>query len=335
MGGGMNIRSENPESGTIPGEILFKDYKMTANKTRRAFLKASACGLILPATAASAGTNTKTIRVVVWDERQPEQKQAYDSFLGNQIAEHLKGKPGLSVQSVSIEDDEKGLSPGIMRECDVLIWWGHRRQAEITPKMVQPLIERIKEGTLCLIALHSAHWSTPFVEAMYERTRIDAERALKLTAGAKVEIDYIEPAKRYTSPKNGDRLTPYIDLRKFPDGTEKASVYLPNCCFPAYRTDGKPSQMRVLKPDHPITNGLPEKFELPQTEMYAEPFHVPEPDEVVLEERWATGEWFRSGMIWKLGKGRVFYFRPGHETYPVYKEKLVLQILENAVRWLA
>jgi len=69
--------------------------------------------------------------------------------------------------------------------------------------------------------------------------------------------------------------------------------------------------------------------------MYAEPFHVPEPDEVVLEERWASGNWFRSGMVWNLGKGRVFYFRPRHETYAVFKEKLVLQILENAVRWLA
>lgn len=52
----------------------------------------------------------------------------------------------------------------------------------------------------------------------------------------------------------------------------------------------------------------------------------------MLEERWVTGEWFRSGMVWALGRGRVFYFRPGHETYPVFKEKPVLQLLENAVR---
>jgi trehalose utilization protein len=62
---------------------------------------------------------------------------------------------------------------------------------------------------------------------------------------------------------------------------------------------------------------------------------VPEPDEVILEERWATGEWFRSGAIWKLGKGRVFYFRPGHETYSVFTQGLPLMILTNAVRWLA
>ncbi len=69
--------------------------------------------------------------------------------------------------------------------------------------------------------------------------------------------------------------------------------------------------------------------------MYDEPFHVPDPDEVIFEERWPTGEWFRSGMVWTIGKGRVFYFRPGHETFPVYKQPLPLKVITNAVRWLA
>lgn len=307
---------------------------MTVNTTRREFLQATASGLIVQAAATAGDTKAKSIHVVVWDERQPEQKQAYDQFLGNQIATSLKGRSGFSVESVGLDDDEKGLSPGLIRGCDVLIWWGHKRQAEITPKMVRPLIERIKEGTLSLIALHSAHWSTPFVEAMYERSRLDAAQVLQSHADVKVEVTEREPAQRYTVPKTTDRLTPYLERSKFPNGTERATLHLPYCCFPAYRTDGKPSQVRVLKPDHPIAKGLPEKFELPQTEMYAEPFHVPEPDEVVLEERWESGDWFRSGMVWKLGKGRIVYFRPGHETFPVYKEKPVLQILENAARWL-
>jgi trehalose utilization protein len=113
------------------------------------------------------------------------------------------------------------------------------------------------------------------------------------------------------------------------------TVHLPLCCFPAYRTDGKPSTVQVKLPDHPVARGLPRTFGLPHTEMYDEPFHVPEPDEVVLEERWADGAWFRSGMAWKLGKGRVFYLRPGHETFAVFHEQPMLQLLENAVRWLA
>jgi trehalose utilization protein len=66
-----------------------------------------------------------------------------------------------------------------------------------------------------------------------------------------------------------------------------------------------------------------------------EPFHVPTADEVVFEERWEPGEWFRSGCVWTLGKGKVFYFRPGHETYPVYKQPVALKVVENAVRYLA
>ena len=68
--------------------------------------------------------------------------------------------------------------------------------------------------------------------------------------------------------------------------------------------------------------------------MYDEAHHVPTPDEVVFEERWPTGDWFRSGCVWNIGKGKVFYFRPGHETYPVYKQEAALKVVENAVRWL-
>ena len=64
-----------------------------------------------------------------------------------------------------------------LEQTDVLIWWGHKRQAEVKPEVGKKLVERIKAGSLSLIALHSAHWSTPFVEAMDERTRRDAERA--------------------------------------------------------------------------------------------------------------------------------------------------------------
>lgn len=313
---------------------LFRGQSMTAHDHRRDFLKASAAALLLQSMVAANDSKAKTVNVVIWDERQPEQKQAYSNFLGNEIAAALKDRPGLSVQSVSIDDEEKGLSPGIMRNCDVLVWWGHKRQAEITPAMIKPLIDRLLEGKLSLIALHSAHWSTPFVEAMYARTRLDAERTLNKTS-AKVEVSFVEPAKRYTTPRVGDRLTPFAELRKFPEGNVKATVHLPICCFPAYRADGKPSQLRTLISTHPIAHGLPEKVEIPHTEMYAEPFHVPEPDEVVFEERWASGDWFRSGMVWTVGKGRVFYFRPGHETYAVYKEKPMLDVIENAVRWLA
>ena len=191
---------------------------MFANHSRRDFLLASPAALALPGAAKAIPTTSQPLRVVVWDERQPEQKQAYKDFLGNQIAGYLRDRPGLTVQSVSIDDSEKGLSPAVMRGCDVLVWWGHRRQAEIAPKLVAPLIERIKEGTLALVALHSAHWSTPFMEAMNERTRQDAQKQLQ-QSHSKSAITFVDPPRRYSLPKSTDRLTPYTEWRKFPDKT--------------------------------------------------------------------------------------------------------------------
>lgn len=313
---------------------------MAVPATRRDFLKVSTAtlgagaGLLPLAPPIQAADLDRPVHVVVWDERQRAQLQAYDHFLGNAIADHLRSQPGFAVKSVALDDPQRGLSDDVLGDCDVLIWWGHVRHAEVPLQAARKIVKRIKAGRLSLIALHSAHWSTPFVEAMYERTRMDFEPSLRVGPGERIEIKYIAPPSRSTLPKADARLTPYASLRKFPDGLTRAEVHLPYCCFPAYRHDGKPSDVRVLKSSHPIVENVPAQFEISKTEMYDEPFHVPEPDEVILEERWAGGEWFRSGMVWKIGKGHVFYFRPGHETYPVFREPIPLRILANAARWL-
>jgi trehalose utilization protein len=292
---------------------------------------------VLPAPApGTVAVQANPVRVLVWDEQQPEQKKAYDNFLGNAIARHLSERPGLTVTTACLADSEQGLADAALDACDVLVWWGHVQNSKIDPATGRRIVERIKSGKLSLVALHSAHWSTPFVEAMHERTRLDARRAYPAqnAAGEKNEIEFVLPPKRYTVPGREARITPATELRKFPDGTTKVTVHLPNCCFPAYRADGKPSTLVVLRPEHPLAAGLPRTFPNPQDEMYDEPFHIPEPDQVIFEERWATGEWFRSGCVWTLGSGRIFYFRPGHETFPVYKDPLLLKVIENAVRWL-
>jgi trehalose utilization protein len=240
------------------------------------------------------------------------------------------------VHSVALDDPEQGLSAALLDRCRVLIWWGHVRNSEITPEKGQQIVDRILAGKLSLIALHSAHWSTPFVAAMNQRTKSNHQASAKTEApGNQVEVDYRSPPQRYTVPARDARVTPFTTWRKFPDGRAHATVHLPFCCFPAYRPDGKPSEITTKLPGHPIAAGIPARFMIDQTEMYDEPFHVPDPDDVIFEERWAAGEWFRSGMIWNLGKGKVFYFRPGHETYPVFKNPTCLKILSNAVHWLA
>ena len=111
------------------------------------------------------------VRVVVWDEQQPRQKQAYENFLGNAISGHLKTRPGIKVRSVKQDDPNKGIGADDLDNCDVLIWWGHARQAEIKPADCKPIIDRIKAFKLLFIPLHAAHWATPFMGAMNEHTK--------------------------------------------------------------------------------------------------------------------------------------------------------------------
>ena len=166
-----------------------------------------------------------------------------------------------------------------------------------------------------------------------QRAKTDALAKLPENLRKRAKVEWIGKIVR-KPPSRDAQLTPKASVVKQSDGTLLVRITRPNCCFPAYRNDGKPSEIRTLLPDHPIAKGLPAKFELSHTEMYDEPFHVPAPDEVVFEEHWAGGERFRSGAIWKVGKGRLFYFRPGHETHAVYTEALPMRVVENAVRWL-
>ena len=98
---------------------------------------------------------------------------------------------------------------------------------------------------------------------------------------------------------------------------------------------GDRERIWCVSPSHPIAMGIPEHFELPREEMYGEPFDIPTPDETVFMGWFAGGEVFRSGVTFRRGAGRIFYFQPGHEEYPVYHDENVLKIISNAVKWAA
>jgi trehalose utilization protein len=102
----------------------------------------------------------------------------------------------------------------------------------------------------------------------------------------------------------------------------------------AYINDGKPVQISVTDPGHPIAKGV-NGFTIPKTERYDEPFQVPGPEAVVFSGTYADGQHARQGLCWTIGKGRVFYFGPGHEEYPIFFQLEVQKIVTNAVHWLA
>lgn len=105
-------------------------------------------------------------------------------------------------------------------------------------------------------------------------------------------------------------------------------------CDLKWREAGEKERLWVVAPGHPITEGIGEYMELPQEEMYGEHFDIPEPDELVLISWFAGGEVFRSGCVFRRGLGKIFYFRPGHETYPTYYNEQIRRVIRNAVRWL-
>ena len=104
-------------------------------------------------------------------------------------------------------------------------------------------------------------------------------------------------------------------------------------CNLSWREDGDMERVWVINPAHPIAQGIDRYFELSGEETYAEPFDIPEPEQLVFGGWYEGGEIFRSGCCYTRGNGRIFYFQPGHETFPTYKNKNVQTIIKNAIRW--
>ncbi|MCB8839058.1 ThuA domain-containing protein [Aurantimonas sp. VKM B-3413] len=104
-------------------------------------------------------------------------------------------------------------------------------------------------------------------------------------------------------------------------------------CSLRWREAGERERLWAVNRSHPIVQGVTPAIELPNAEMYGEPFLVPEPMETVFISWFEGGEVFRSGLTYQRGAGKIFYFRPGHETYPIYHNPQIKRVLKNAVRW--
>jgi trehalose utilization protein len=106
-------------------------------------------------------------------------------------------------------------------------------------------------------------------------------------------------------------------------------------CSLRWREAGEKERIWVVEPGHPIATGLGHYFEIPQAEMYGEHFDIPTPDELVFISWFQGGEVFRSGCCYYRGRGKIFYFCPGHETYPIYHQAEVQHVITNGVKWAA
>jgi len=106
-------------------------------------------------------------------------------------------------------------------------------------------------------------------------------------------------------------------------------------CGLQWRNEGERELVWTVAPGHPIAQGVPQPIVIERQEMYGEPFDIPAPDELVFISSFAGGEVFRGGCCFLRGRGRIFYFSPGDQEYPVYHHPDVQRVLANGVRWAA
>lgn len=106
-------------------------------------------------------------------------------------------------------------------------------------------------------------------------------------------------------------------------------------CSLIWREIGERERVWCVNRSHPVAAGLGEYFEVQHSEMYGEPFDIPEPDSLVFVSWFQGGEIFRSGAAYNRGRGKIFYFSPGHETLPIYHQSEVQLVISNAVKWVA
>ncbi|BAC14522.1 hypothetical conserved protein [Oceanobacillus iheyensis HTE831] len=216
------------------------------------------------------------MNVVVWNENRHEKQnenvaKIYPEGIHGTIADFLKNAE-FQVKTATLDEPNHGLSDDLLKETDVLIWWGHKAHEEVNEEIVEKVKQRVLDG-MGLIVLHSGHFSKVFKSLM---------------------------------------------------GTG---------CDLKWREAGEKERVWNVDPTHPITQGIGQYFEIPQEEMYGEHFDIPTPDELLFISWFEGGEVFRSGATFKRGRGKIFYFRPGHETYPTYYQKEVQQVIVNAVKW--
>lgn len=106
-------------------------------------------------------------------------------------------------------------------------------------------------------------------------------------------------------------------------------------CSLKWRNEGERELVWTINPTHPIAQGIPHPIVIPHQEMYGELFDIPDPDDLVFISSFTGGEVFRSGVTYHRGRGRIFYFSPGDQEYPVYQQAEIRQVLANGVRWVA
>lgn len=204
----------------------------------------------------------------------PEGKLAYPEGM-NECLRLLIAGDGHEVTMIvhGPDDDGSELTEEMLKNTDVLVWWGHWYHGSVNPAVVDMVVDYVNRG-MGMLALHSAHESRPMQRLM---------------------------------------------------GTTGAL---------SWREMGENERVWVIDKTHPVAQGLGDYIDIEHEEMYGEPFAIPAPDELVFISWFRGGEVMRSGCTFKRGFGKLFYFRPGHETLPTYHNEQIRRVILNALEYL-
>ena len=216
------------------------------------------------------------INVTIFNEFKHEKesekvKAIYPDGIHTVLKKGLEDE-NIRVRTVTLDDPDCGLSEEVLKNTDVIIWWGHMAHALVPDEVAQKVKNEVLKG-MGAIFLHSGHHSKPF----------------KLLMGTS--------------------------------------------CNLSWREDGDRELLWACNPSHPIAKAVDRFINIEHEETYAEPFGIPEPDELVFIGNFEGGEVIRGGCCWKKENGKVFYFQPGHETYPIYHNPQIISIIKNAIYW--
>ena len=218
------------------------------------------------------------IRVLVWNEyiheKDPNNASStvYPHGIHNAIAAFLGKEEDIEVTTATLDDENCGITDEVLKNTDVIIWWGHCGHDRVPDEVAEKVHEAVLNG-MGAVFLHSAHKSKPFMRLL---------------------------------------------------GTS---------CSLIWRESGDAERVWVTKPSHPIAAGIDTCFELDADETYGEHFGIPNPDGIVFMGWYSGGEVFRSGVTFTRDNGKIFYFQPGHETFPTFYDPNVQRVILNAVRW--
>lgn len=221
---------------------------------------------------------SRPLRVTVWNEfvherELPEIRAVYPEGIHGCLRNFLEKEQDITVRCVTLDMPDQGITQELLDNTDVLIWWSHARQEDISDETVRLVRNAVHSG-MGLVALHSAHFS----------------RIMRDLLGTTMTLHW----------RHGDR-----------------------------------EKLWCIDPTHPIAQGVPACIDIPEEEMYGECFDIPRPDDIIFIGWFAGGQVFRSGVTFTRGRGKIFYFQPGHEEAPVYQHPDIQRIIINAVRWAA